>query len=117
MRPFTLVFFAGLAISLVLTPLVRNLAIHLDKFLDKPKERRRVHSTATPRVGGAAIFIAFIAALALALLFSSHLRTGGIDLTTFGRMLICSTAMMVLGLVDDAFQLQARTKFYGQLLV
>ena len=46
-------------VSFLSTPLVKRLAYKLGA-IDVPKDNRRMHKTPIPRLGGLAIFIAFI---------------------------------------------------------
>ena len=49
----------AVVISFAATPLVKNLAYKVGA-IDVPKDNRRMHKTPTPRLGGLAIFIAFL---------------------------------------------------------
>jgi UDP-GlcNAc:undecaprenyl-phosphate GlcNAc-1-phosphate transferase len=62
-----LFFFLALIFSRILTPLVRMLGISLGA-MDIPLERK-VHTTPIPRIGGVAIFLAFVATMVLASLY------------------------------------------------
>ena len=59
----------ALCASLVLTPLVRRMCERYGG-LDEPRDERRIHTTAIPRLGGVAVFLALI--IALAALFSLY---------------------------------------------
>ena len=48
-----------------LTPIVRYLALEMG-FVDCPQRARKVHQQATPRLGGSAILISFLAVMWLA---------------------------------------------------
>src|SRR5690349_17618490 len=52
------VFAASFGVCLLLTPLVRKLAIRFGE-LDMPGEARRVHKVPVPRLGGLAMYVAF----------------------------------------------------------
>src|ERR671933_783714 len=69
-RPMTTsatAFVFAASVGLVLTPLVRNLALRFG-VLDHALSSRKIHGKPIPRVGGIAIVIAFFAPL-VALLF------------------------------------------------
>ena len=55
LAPFAIVFFAALALTLVLTPIVREINRRLG-MVDKP-DPRRINKVPIPRGGGAALFI------------------------------------------------------------
>src|SRR4051812_34634565 len=70
-----LFFGVTLAVSLVLTPLVRRFAVRKG-LLDVPGEERRVHKVAVPRLGGLAIYGAF----AVGVLLTYVLNVGRVPL-------------------------------------
>jgi len=53
-------FVLGAILTCILTPIVRYLALQKG-FVDCPQRARKVHQQATPRLGGAAILITFLA--------------------------------------------------------
>lgn len=76
---------------------------------------RDVHVTPTPRWGGLAMFFGFLAGLALAfqlpalrLAFDYSQETAGI--------ISAASVVVAVGLLDDKFDLDATTKFAGQVL-
>ncbi len=96
---------AAAAISFVLTPLVKHLSIKFG-FVDIPKDDRRMHQTAIPTIGGVAIFLAF---LLVALCMSE------LDRQMIG-MLAGSLVIVILGIIDDKYDLNAKLKFVVQIL-
>ncbi len=88
-----------------LTPLVKILAAKVGA-IDIPKDARRMHKTPIPRLGGLAIFCGFIFS---ALLFGEH--TDGNRAVLLGACLI-----VVLGIMDDIMQLNAKPKFIVQTI-
>src|SRR4051812_26757187 len=59
-----LVFGVTFAVSFLLTPVVRRIAIRRG-HLDLPNEERRVHKAPVPRLGGLAMFAAFAVGVGL----------------------------------------------------
>jgi UDP-GlcNAc:undecaprenyl-phosphate/decaprenyl-phosphate GlcNAc-1-phosphate transferase len=95
---------ASFCLALVLTPLVRALARRFG-FVAVPKTDRW-HKKPTAMLGGAAIWLSVIATL---LAFSLH--------TTYGRqILLASTFMFLVGLVDDLIHIKPYQKLIGQIL-
>ncbi len=94
---------AGL-VSYFATPLVKTLAYKVGA-IDVPKDDRRMHKTPIPRLGGLAIFIAF--------LFSVILFTD-IDREMQG-ILLGSIMIVILGVLDDIMTLKALPKFLVQI--
>ncbi|HEY8392442.1 MAG TPA: MraY family glycosyltransferase [Capillibacterium sp.] len=76
-------------------------------LLDLPREER-IHETPRPYTGGLAIFTAFT----LTLLF-----TGGLSFPYLGTILGGGGAILLLGLVDDKYDLPAGRKLFVQILV
>jgi len=93
-----------LAVSLMVTPLVRSLAPRLGA-IDKP-EARKVHAGLMPRLGGSAIYIAFVCGV---------LATGFYTRQVAG-LLLSSTIVFAIGVVDDIKGVSSRTKLLFQLI-
>lgn len=94
----------AILISFAATPLVKRMA-YVVGAIDIPKDNRRMHKTPIPRLGGLAIYLAF--------LFSS-LLLGNIDRQTQG-VLLGSVMIVVLGVLDDIMTLRALPKFLVQI--
>jgi len=102
-----LVVFAGaLVLAIAMTPLARWLAPHMG-VMDQP-EARKIHHTPVPRLGGTAIYVAFIVA---ALVLGERY-----NFTQFGSILIGATGVSFLGLIDDRWGLRPIVKLIGQIL-
>lgn len=95
---------AALVLGYLLTPRVRALAIKVGA-LDHP-DPRKVHNGAMPRMGGLAVYLAFVAAV---LLFR-ELTPQVIGLLTG------ATLIVLLGVADDIRGLSPRVKLAGQIL-
>ncbi|WP_239551041.1 MraY family glycosyltransferase [Halanaerobacter jeridensis] len=96
-------FLLSLISSLVLTPLVKKLARALGA-VDQPN-RRRVNQYAIPSLGGLAIYFSFILSLVLL----------GIDYKFYG-LIISSSLIVLLGVIDDLYELPALIKLGGQVV-
>lgn len=86
-----------LAVSIVLTPLVRFLALR-HGFLDHPSTDIKTHKQPTPALGGAAIAAAFFLSLAL-MRFFTQFPTG--TLRNLRGIFIGGALIFLLGAVDD----------------
>jgi len=95
----------ALLISFVATPGVKWLAGRVGA-IDVPKDSRRVHKEPIPRMGGLAIFIGFIV---------SVLIMADID-TQIRGVLIGAIIIVILGLLDDIYTLNAYIKFLVQII-
>ncbi len=92
-------------ISFSTTPAVIALANKI-KAIDVPKDERRVHKKPIPLIGGLAIFYGFVI---------SVLCFAVIDRPTMG-ILIGSTIMVTVGVIDDMRDLNAKVKLLFQIL-
>lgn len=97
------VLLAALIITYFLTPLVRKVG-HLLGAVDEPS-RRRINIYKVPNLGGMAIFGGFIGSLLLTM-----------NLTAESRGIILGASfILLLGLVDDIFEMSPRVKLLGQI--
>ncbi len=92
-------------ISFVLTPLVKYFAVRFG-FVDIPKDERRMHNKPIATIGGLAIFAAFVLVV-LVLSSLSRLIVG---------ILVGSCIIVLLGVIDDKYDLNAKLKFVVQIL-
>jgi UDP-GlcNAc:undecaprenyl-phosphate GlcNAc-1-phosphate transferase len=118
--PFLVAAFASAAVlSLVLTPLVRRLAIRLDN-VDRP-DHRRVNKRPIPRGGGMAVAAAFLLVAAGILVVNDRLAfvtvPRSIEPSELAALLIGGAVATVLGVLDDTLQLRARWQLLGQVLL
>ncbi len=100
-------------ISFLLTPAVRFAAAKLGLY-DTPSSALKTHKTATPALGGVALYCAFAATL-VSLRFATSFPTG--TLRSLRGLLIGGTLVFLLGLVDDLKKprgLGFKTKFAVQ---
>ena len=95
----------AIIISFLATPLVKALAYKVGA-IDVPKDGRRMHKTPIPRLGGLAIFLAFLLST---LLFAE------IDRQMKG-ILMGAVIIVILGVLDDIMTLRALPKFFIQIL-
>ena len=95
---FLVLFLSG-ASSLVLTPLIRNLAFRRG-WVDRPDGLRKMHSVPVPQLGGVAIYLSFVVSF-LAVLGLNH-YAGVAGSSEDGLHLIVACAgVMLIGLADD----------------
>ena len=92
------------ALSAVGVPLVRAFARWWG-VLDVPAARK-VHKVATPLLGGAAVYAAFAATVLFNFSFSLQLK----------GVAVGATMVVVVGVLDDVYELSARLKLLGQVL-
>lgn len=103
MQVYLTAFIVALGVTYLVTPSVKRLALRWGA-VDKP-DARKVHRGIVPRLGGLAIYAGFIASV----LASVHLTWELVGLLAGG------TAILLLGVADDIFQLPAKVKLAGQI--
>jgi len=92
-------------VSFLSTPMAKMLAYKVGA-VDVPKDNRRMHKEPIPRLGGLAIYIAFILST---LLFTDINRE-------LQGILLGSVLIVILGVLDDSMALKALPKFLVQIL-
>jgi len=114
MTTLLFLFLIALGFSLVLTPAVKWLGVRLGA-LDVPMERK-VHTTPVPRIGGLAVFLAFMATMALTNLYVTNVSALFVfdDRAAFG----VGGALVVFGcgLWDDFRRINPGIKLLLQIL-
>lgn len=113
--PYLAAFLAPLVVTLLATPLVREMNRRLG-MVDKP-DPRRINKVPIPRGGGVAlVFGVLVPYLAF------HLVTGrpwiqGLSDSQAHALSILSVAIALLGFADDRFSLSPKVKLFGQVVV
>ncbi len=103
-------FATSFAISLLATPFAKKMSFKL-KAIDYPKSRG-LHSEPMPRMGGIAIVLGFMITMLLMCFFVPEFIT-----TQFFGFLIGGAIIVILGMLDDIYELSAKFKFLVQILV
>lgn len=88
-----------------LIPILKTVAVRLN-ILDVPDGQIKKHKEPTPYLGGVAVYISFIVALALTLPFENRMFS----------FLTGSTLLLFVGLIDDLVPLRPSQKFAGQII-
>lgn len=94
----------ALIASILLTPLVKRLAFRIGA-VDAPNYRK-VHSRIMPRLGGLAIFIAFLIGLVILRPHSEYTLA----------IVLGATVIVITGILDDMYEISAKAKMLGQLI-
>ena len=92
-------------IALILTPVVRSLAVQVGA-VDIPKDNRRMHDHPIPRMGGLAIFFGFLLSTLIFVPLTEQYR----------GMLLGAVIIVVLGIFDDIYALRALFKLVVQII-
>lgn len=102
--PYLLMAASALLLAISGTPVMRMVALRLG-VIDTPNARK-IHASPVPRMGGAAIYIAFL----MALIFLGDLRY----IKEVIGIFIGATMMSLMGVVDDKWGLGSYIKLVGQ---
>ena len=105
LKTYLVPFFTSFALSILLTPVIRKIAI-IKGYVARPTQDRW-HKKETALFGGVAIFISFI--VPYALFVQPSIESIGI--------LICGSIIFGLGLFDDIRGMKPHTKVIGQIIV
>jgi UDP-GlcNAc:undecaprenyl-phosphate GlcNAc-1-phosphate transferase len=101
--PFLLTFAIAFLGSLLLTPVVERVARRFG-FVDVPGEPKHVHQVSVPRLGGVALFLPFLVAMAISLLLPIE-RKDPLELNRLAGLLVGSAIVFGLGAWDDRREL------------
>ena len=113
--PYVVSFLGALALTLVLTPIVRGINRRLG-MVDRPGGRR-INRTPVPRGGGVALFLGIAVSYSLFLLLSGHQPLGPVPTYVFLRLSALAALSMAIGLADDKWSLPPLAKLAGQVVV
>ena len=109
MREFLLTIAFAAALCYLITPFVKTLAMKAGAFINL--RSRDTHTVVTPRWGGIGMWIS----MSVTFLVVSHLP---LVAKSFGReatgIFLAGTFIMILGALDDLYDLDSITKFAGQ---
>jgi len=112
MREYLVTLLISAALCYLVTPFVRTQAIRFGAVAQI--RGRDIHTTPTARWGGVAMWMA----MAVTFMIVNHLPLVG---KSFGHesqgIFLAATVIVLLGMADDRFQLDALTKLAGQVFV
>lgn len=109
---YMIAFATALIMTFIMTPLVKRLAFFVGA-IDLPNERK-VHTKIMPRLGGLAIFMAFIGGY---FIISPAIRAArDYHSNAMWALLIGASIIVLIGALDDKYELSAKVKLFGQLV-
>ncbi|MFA6304358.1 MAG: MraY family glycosyltransferase [Patescibacteria group bacterium] len=111
---YLLPFASAFIISVILTYLIKGLALKLD-IVDRPSEPRKIHHVPIPKLGGLAIYLTV---LLLTVIFyqSGMLLDGKIQVAYLVGFLIGGAILMLGGWLDDKYDLKPGQQFVFPVL-
>ncbi|WP_449290050.1 glycosyltransferase family 4 protein [Paenibacillus septentrionalis] len=107
-------FVIALIVALLMTPLVKKFAFFVGA-IDKPNHRK-VHTRIMPRMGGLAIYLAFIISFFCVMPLIPEGMLLGKDLNLLKAVLVGGTIIIITGALDDRFELSAKLKLVLQIV-
>ena len=113
--PYAVMFFASLALTLVLTPIVREICRAL-KMVDMP-DKRRINVVPVPRGGGMAIVFGVVLPYIIFHTVTNRPLMQGMDDCRAYALIALSVAMALIGFTDDKFSLPPKVKLLSQVAV
>ena len=116
MLELSLVFIASFLVAVILTPMVRSLAIRFD-IVDRPDDRRKLHGRVIARAGGTAVLFAVLVVCAVASLRVDFTLVPVKNMIPYVALLVVMIGIWLLGLADDIWMLRGRQKLVGQIVL
>lgn len=113
MRSYLVTLLVAAAMTYLTTPIVRRIAVVGGVF--SGVRDRDVHVLPTPRLGGVAMFIGFVSALMVASEITLVREVFQV-LDDWRALLSGAVVILILGIIDDKWELDALTKLAGQVL-
>jgi UDP-GlcNAc:undecaprenyl-phosphate GlcNAc-1-phosphate transferase len=107
---------ASLLLSIIVTPLVRSLALRLH-LIDRPDPSRKPDYRPIPRVGGIAVAFSFVSSYFLWWLTPLHgIWTLQDNVSLILKLIPAVALVFLIGMLDDLIGLTAWLKFAGQII-
>jgi len=102
---YIFIFMLALCTCLYITPIVMEAAIKYD-IVDRPDGNLKTHQRPVAYLGGIAIYLSFLATLALTFDFTREVL----------GLLLAATIVILLGIIDDLKPLGPKVKLLGQII-
>ncbi|HEX8342469.1 MAG TPA: MraY family glycosyltransferase [Tepidisphaeraceae bacterium] len=117
LQPYVYVFYAAFMVAFIFTPVMRSVALYYG-IVDKPDMLRKLHSAPVAYLGGVAVFLGWLAGVAITQFIALHQIKAGVDTQLRVPIGIVTAAFVIvsLGLWDDTRHVSPRIKIGGQLL-
>lgn len=118
LSPYIYVFYAAFIISFLFTPLMRVIALHFG-VIDQPDQKRKTHTAPIAYLGGVAVFLGWLAGLAVSQMLLLHRIEPGFEtnhLVLKFSVVMAACVIVMLGLWDDIYKVSPGIKIAGQVL-
>ncbi|MHA2788726.1 glycosyltransferase family 4 protein [Corynebacterium sp. S7] len=114
LRELGIILLVAAAITYLLTGVVRSILVRSGRVAEI--RQRDVHTQPTPSLGGVAMFMGFICAVFVASQLPALTRGFAPVTPEMTAVIWGAFAIVVVGVIDDLYELGALTKLIGQLL-
>jgi UDP-GlcNAc:undecaprenyl-phosphate/decaprenyl-phosphate GlcNAc-1-phosphate transferase len=111
-RDYLFILIIAAAVTYLLTPLVRSLAVKINA--QHAARSRDVHKEPTPLIGGLAMYGGLVAALLVAERLT-YLKSAFPSVRTVNGLLAAGGLLVIIGIVDDRWGMSAISKLAGQI--
>jgi len=108
---YFIIFLFNLLITYLFIPKVKNFCFKYE-FFDSPNKRKQ-HKNPKPRIGGLAIFLAFIIS---SLISYFYLLINGIGTDLIGFFIIFGSCFFLIGFIDDLYNLSPFLRLFLEFL-
>jgi UDP-GlcNAc:undecaprenyl-phosphate GlcNAc-1-phosphate transferase len=116
MSPYVYVFYAAFLVAFIFTPLMRQVAIYY-RVIDQPDAHRKMHKEPVAYLGGVAVFLGWMAGLAISQFALAHRMEVGVRHLHWPRAILIGGGMIVaLGLWDDLRKIKPWKKIVVQVI-
>ena len=115
MKGYAVICGVAVIVTLLFTPLVRRFAIRFGAVVSPSADARHVHTRTTPTLGGAAMFVGFLVAMAVASQMSQFHDMFQSNSEPFG-VILGAGVMFGVGALDDLIDVSPPAKLAGQIL-
>src|SRR5690348_7271809 len=114
---YSIVFGCSLLLSLLLTWGIREKTRSTAWLMRRHLARHHLHVTPKPRLGGIAVFLALVASVAISIPVMCGFGVAfAVSVRSFFPLLLSTTLICALGVIDDLYGLDHRWKFTGQIV-
>jgi UDP-GlcNAc:undecaprenyl-phosphate GlcNAc-1-phosphate transferase len=115
LSPHVYVFYAAFLVSFVFTPIMRLIAVYYG-IIDQPDRVRKLHMSPVAYLGGVAVFMGWVAGLAMSQLHLPADEIGSPHLQVKFNIVLGAVVIVALGLWDDVKRLPPRNKIFFQII-
>lgn len=115
MKGYAIICGVAVIATLLFTPLVRRFAIRFGAVVSPSADARHVHARTTPTLGGAAMFVGFLVAMAVASQMTQFHDMFQSNSEPFG-VILGAGVMFGVGALDDLIDFSPPAKLAGQIL-